>query len=328
FSAGWELYNAQEAIGVACRRHDTRVTLFHGRGGSVGRGGGPTYMALQSQPPGSVDGTLRVTEQGEMIQALFGLPGIAVRTMEVYTSGTLDTWLRPPAPARPEWREGMERFAADATRAYRSYAYEHPQFMDYFRASTPLTELEDLNIGSRPTRRSAATGLESLRAISWQFAWTQTRLLLPSWLGIEEAFERAFERGDGTLLCAMYEQWPHLKSAVDLVEMVLAKADARIAAQYDRQLVPPALQPLGAELRQRLERAVQVILRVTGHHLLVEENPVLRRSIDVRNPYVDPINLVQIELIRRLRQGDGDTRLRHALMVTVNGIAAGLRNTG
>src|SRR5215208_3443877 len=189
-AAAWELYKAQENIAAICKRHGVEVTLFHGRGGSVGRGGGPTYVAIQSQPSGSVDGTLRVTEQGEMIQALFGLPDIAVRTMEVYTSGTLESRLVPRPAPRPEWRACMDRLAADASRAYRSYVHEQPAFLEYFRAATPLAELEDINIGSRPPRRKQTGGVETLRAIPWQFAWTQTRLILGAWLGVEEALER------------------------------------------------------------------------------------------------------------------------------------------
>jgi phosphoenolpyruvate carboxylase len=327
-SAGWELYKAQEVIVDACRRRDVRVTLFHGRGGSVGRGGGPTYHALQSQPSGSIDGTLRVTEQGEMIQALFGLPDIAVRTMEVYTTGTLESWLLPSEPPRREWRECMDRLSTDARELYRGFVYDNPSFLEYFRTSTPVPELEGMNIGSRPARRGAATGVATLRAIPWQFAWTQTRLLLGSWLGMEEAFMHAFDRGEAEGIRTMYREWTYFRSAIDLFEMVLAKADARIAAEYDRQLVPPPLQPLGEELRRRLALAIQMILEVTQHRETLDENPVLRRSIDVRNPYVDPINLVQVSLIRRLRSGEADPRLRHALMVTVNGIAAGMRNTG
>ena len=327
-SASWELYKAQEVIVAACRRHGVAVTLFHGRGGSVGRGGGPTYHALQSQPSGSIDGTLRVTEQGEMIQALFGLPGIALRTMEVYTTGTVESWLLPSPPPQAEWRECMERLATDACELYRSYVYEHPSFLDYFRASTPAPELEELTIGSRPARRGGTAGVKTLRAIPWQFAWTQTRLLLGSWLGLEEAFSRAFERGEADGVRAMYRDWTYFRSAVDLFEMVLAKADPHIAAEYDRQLVPPPLLPLGGELRLRLMLAIERVLAVAGHRELLEENPVLRRSIGVRNPYVDPINLVQVGLVRRIRSGEDDPRLRHAYMVTVNGIAAGMRNTG
>jgi phosphoenolpyruvate carboxylase len=327
-SAGWELFKAQEAIVDACRRHGVRPLLFHGRGGSVGRGGGPTYLALQSQPSGTVDGRLRVTEQGEMIQALFGLPEIAQRTLEVYTSGTLESWLVPAGAPREGWRECMERLSSDACTSYRHFVSDEPKFPDYFRTSTPQAELEDINIGSRPARRQTEAGLAALRAIPWQFAWTQTRLLLASWLGLEEALERAIGRGEIDQLRAMYREWPHFRSALDLFEMVLAKADARIAAEYDRQLVPPTLRPLGEEFRDRLSRAVAALLKITGHQHLLEGNPVLRRSIDVRNPYVDPINLVQIEVVRRLRQGDRDPQLHDAFVVTVNGIAAGMRNTG
>jgi phosphoenolpyruvate carboxylase len=263
-----------------------------------------------------------------MIQALFGLPEIAQRTLEVYTSGTLDSWLVPSAPPQQRWRECMERLSGDACTAYRDFVCNEPRFPDYFRASTTQAELEDINIGSRPARRQNGAGLAGLRAIPWQFAWTQTRLLLASWLGLEEALERAIDRGEIDELQAMYREWPHFRSALDLFAMVLAKADARIAAEYDRQLVPTPLQPLGEELRQRLSRAVAALLQVTGHQHLLEGNPVLRRSIDVRNPYVDPINLVQIEIVRRLRQGDHDPRLKDAFVVTVNGIAAGMRNTG
>jgi phosphoenolpyruvate carboxylase len=326
-TAGWDLYNAQHDVVAACHRHDVAVTLFHGRGGSVGRGGGPTHLALKSQPPGSIDGTLRVTEQGEMLQALFGLPDIAVRTLEVYTTGTLEAWLVPVREAQPEWRDCMERLSSDALATYRHIVYGEPQFIDYFHASTPESDIGALNLGSRPARRGTTPGVAGLRAIPWQFAWTQTRLMLGAWLGIDDAIGRAFERGEGDQLKAMYRDWPHFQSEINLIEMVLAKADGRIAAEYDRRLVSASLQPLGSELRERLRRAIQGVLAVTGHRELLEATPVIRRSIDVRNPYVDPLNLVQIELMRRLREHD-DPAVRAALMVTVNGIAAGMRNTG
>jgi phosphoenolpyruvate carboxylase len=333
-AAGWSLYKAQEElVGMAAAR-GIALTLFHGRGGSVGRGGGPTYLAIMSQPPGSIDGRLRVTEQGEMLQALFGLPDIALRTMEVYTSGTLEAWLQPPAPPRQEWRTAMEQLAADARAAFRGIVYDHPQFVDYFEQATPAPEIAGMNIGSRPARRAASRGdsatkrdVGSLRAIPWQFAWTQTRLLLGAWLGVEAALEQALARGERDALRAMYADWPHFRSAIDLIEMVLAKADARIAAEYDRRLVDDALLPLGAALRVRLDRAIACVLEVSGHGELVESNSVLRRSIDVRNPYVDPINLVQVELLHRLRR-EPDDLVRTALMATVNGVAAGMRNTG
>ena len=326
-TAGWDLYKAQEAIVESTRRHDVRVTLFHGRGGSVGRGGGPTHLALKSQPPGSLDGTLRVTEQGEMLQALFGFPDIAVRTMEVYTTGTLEAWLVPAGAPTQEWRDCMERLADDARAAYRKVVDEDPRFIDYLHAATPESDIDELNLGSRPARRGGQGGIRGLRAIPWQFAWTQTRLMLGAWLGVDEAIERAIARGERERLRRMYQQWPHFQSAIGLIEMVLAKADGRIAAEYDRQLVPADLQGIGADLRGRLERAIRGVLDVSGHAELLESTPVIRRSIDVRNPYVDPLNLVQVELLRRLRR-QPDAHTRRALMVTVNGIAAGMRNTG
>jgi phosphoenolpyruvate carboxylase len=326
-AAGWALYQAQEAVVAACRRHGVAVTLFHGRGGSVGRGGGPTHLALMSQPPGSVDGTLRVTEQGEMIQALFGLPDIAQRTMEVYTTGTLEAWLAPSPAPHSDWRARMDALAGAARDAYRSMVYDNPQFLEYFHTATPEAELSELNIGSRPARRRTGGSVGSLRAIPWQFAWTQTRLLLGAWLGVEEALSTAVERGGRDELRRMYREWPHFQSSIQLIEMVLAKTDARIAAEYDRRLVPDSLKPLGIELRARLARAAACVLEITGHTELLESNPVIRRSIDVRNPYVDPINLVQVELLRRVRAG-GDARARDALMITINGVAAGMRNAG
>jgi phosphoenolpyruvate carboxylase len=329
-AASWDLHNAQEAIVETCRRHAVQVTLFHGRGGSVGRGGGPTHLAILSQPAGSIDGTIRVTEQGEMMQALFGLPDIALRTLEVYTTGTLEAWLTPAPPALKEWRDCMDRLRDTARAAFRGVVYEHPRFVEYFHTATPEDELSEMNIGSRPARRPSGTknaDVKSLRAIPWQFAWTQTRLLLGAWLGAEEALEQALARGEREQLRQMYRDWPYFRSVIQLLEMVLAKSDSRIAAEYDRRLVPADLQPLGSELRRRLDRVIAGVLEVTGHRGLLESNPVLRRSIDVRNPYVDPINLVQVELLRRYRE-QPDDRVKAALLVTINGVAAGMRNTG
>jgi phosphoenolpyruvate carboxylase len=324
FTAAWELFQAQEQIVAACREAGVELTLFHGRGGSVGRGGGPTYLAVRSQPPGSVDGRLRVTVQGEMIQAEFGLIGIALRTLEIYTTATLDATLVPSAEPRPEWREEIERMSVAAARGYRGVVYDTPRFLDYFRTATPVTELGALNIGSRPARRGGAKkGVESLRAIPWQFAWTQNRLLLPSWLGVDEALRAA----DDSVLEAMARDWPFFRSTIELIEMVLAKAEPQIAAHYDRLLVPEELRELGETLRERLAETMELVKRVTGHERLLENNTALRRSIDVRNPYVDPINLVQAEILRRLRAA-GDDCLQDAFVVTVNGIAAGMRNTG
>jgi phosphoenolpyruvate carboxylase len=323
FTAAWELFQAQERIVAACRDAGVEVTLFHGRGGSVGRGGGPTYLAIRSQPPGSVDGRLRVTVQGEMIQAEFGLVGIALRTLEVYTTATLDATLAPAVAPRDEWRVMMQQMSSAAARSYRALVYETPRFLDYFRTATPEVELGEINIGSRPARRGAKKGVESLRAIPWQFAWTQNRLLLPSWLGVDAALEA----GDPAVVAQMMKEWDFFRSTIELIEMVLAKAEARIAAYYDALLVPDDLRDVGETLRTRLLRTVDLVRGVTGHERLLENNHALRRSIDVRNPYVDPINVVQAEILRRLRQSPDDA-LRDAFIITVNGIAAGMRNTG
>jgi phosphoenolpyruvate carboxylase len=329
-AAGWDLYRAQEQIVAAARTHGVKLTLFHGRGGSVGRGGGPTHLAIMSQPAGSIDGTLRVTEQGEMLQALFGLPDIALRTLEIYTSGTLEGWLLPVSAPRPEWRACMDRLRDAAAASYRALVHDQPDFAEYLRAATPYSELARMNIGSRPGRRPGHAddeGVTSLRAIPWQFAWTQTRLILGAWLGVEDALDEAFARGERDRIHEMYREWTHFRSAIDLIEMVLAKTDGRIAAEYDRQLVPSHRQAIGADLRRRLQRASAAVREVSGHAELLQSNPVLRRSIDVRNPYVDPINIVQVELLRRSRLRD-DEDVTAALLVTVNGIAAGMRNTG
>jgi phosphoenolpyruvate carboxylase len=343
-ASAWEIYKAQEAIVAAGRRHGIAVTLFHGRGGSVGRGGGPTALAIQSQPPGTIDGTLRVTEQGEMIQARFGLPGIALRTLQVYTSATLDAMLAAPRPVDARWRDTMDGIAASAERSFRSVVHDDPRFLRHFHAATPEAELDGLHIGSRPARRGGAAGLGGLRAIPWQFAWIQTRLFLASWLGAEALDGYAPDRDARAVHRAMYRDWPFFRSLIDLLQMALAKADPAIAAHYDRQLAPPDLQPFAASLRGRLTQATSAVLAITGRDTLLAENAALRRSIDVRNPYVDPINLVQVEILRRLaalrdevRTGDPAVEeaheraadaLRRALRITISGIAAGLRNTG
>jgi phosphoenolpyruvate carboxylase len=329
-AAAWELYAAQERLVAVARRHGVRLTLFHGRGGSVGRGGGPTHLAIQSQPPGSIDGTIRVTEQGEMVDAKFGLPAIAERTLEVYTTATLEASLLERAPLPEAWRTRMQALADTSRAHFRGVVYETPEFIEYFRAATPEPELGRVRTGSRPARRSSGGGVDALRAIPWVFAWTQTRLLLASWLGVGAALEEALAAGHAEELRAMYEGWPFFRSTLDLMEMVVAKASPEIAALYDAALVPASLRPIGVSLREDLARTERALLQVTGHEQLLEENPVLRRSIDVRNPYVDPINLVQAEVLSRLREAGSraDPALFEAFLSTVNGVAAGMRNTG
>lgn len=328
-AANWQLYKAQEGIVASAKAAGVPLTLFHGRGGSIGRGGGPTQLALQSQPPGSVDGRLRVTVQGEMIQAQFGLADIAQRTLEIYTTSVLDATLSQPAPVPAEWRTAMDRLASTAHTVYRDVVYDDPRFIEYFRAATPEREIGLAPIGSRPSRRGADGGVESLRAIPWVFAWTQTRLLLPSWLGTGEALADAFSRGERAQVRTMAREWPFASATLRLIEVALAEAEPAIAAAYDRALVPAPLKPLGEQLRARLDLARRSVLDALDSDTLLAGSPVLRRSIDVRNPYVDPINIVQIALLERLR-GDEvvSQELWQAFLVTVNGIAAGMRNVG
>ena len=327
-AASWALYTAQERLVEVCNKHQVQLTLFHGRGGTVGRGGGPMSLAIRSQPPGSIQGSMRVTEQGEMIQAKFGLTGIAIRTLEVYTTAVSEATLAPPKPPKAEWRSAMALLANSSLAAYRGIVREHPQFVPYFRSATPEPELGQLNIGSRPARRRTGTGVESLRAIPWVFAWTQTRLLLPSWLGTGVAFSEH----NGPIYQEMATDWPFFDSTLDLIAMVLAKALPDIAEQYERRLVEPELHELGRLLRGRLQKAISGLLALRNRSELLDENRTLQRSIALRNPYVDPINLLQVELLYRLRHEDLSPEAREqigdALKMTINGIAHGMRNTG
>ncbi|KAF8760412.1 hypothetical protein HU200_010204 [Digitaria exilis] len=331
FTAAWELYKAQEDVVAACNEFGIKVTLFHGRGGSIGRGGGPTYLAIQSQPPGSVTGTLRSTEQGEMVQAKFGLPQTAVRQLEIYTTAVLLATLRPPHPPRdPNWRHLMEDISRVSCAHYRRTVYEDPEFITYFQEATPQAELGFLNIGSRPAKRKPSGGISSLRAIPWVFAWTQTRLVLPAWLGVGAGLQSAMDAGHGEELRAMYDEWPFFQSTVDLIEMVTAKADAPTAARYEEMLVaaPGRRRAVGGELRRELARTVRCVLAVSGHSKLTAHNRSLRRLIQSRLAYLNPMNMLQVEVLRRLRQDDDNRKLRDVLLITINGIAAGMRNTG
>ncbi len=326
-TATWALYQTQEQLVETARRHDIQLTLFHGRGGSIGRGGGPTHAAILSQPPGSAAGRLRVTEQGEMIQAKFGLPGIAERNLELYTTAVAEATLAPPAPPEDEWRAVMDELAERSCRDYRAMVRETPAFIDYFRHATPEHEISHLAIGSRPARRKPTIGVESLRAIPWIFSWTQTRLLLPAWLGAGSALAEGLAGGRESQLRHMYQAWPFFRAFIDMLEMVLAKSDPAVAAWYDLRLVPDELRGLGETLRERLAETRSSVLGVSGHDNPLDEAPVVQRSVGVRNPYVDPLNLLQVELLDRVRHGHEED-LREALMICINGIAAGMRNTG
>jgi len=331
-AAAWAQYRAQERLVEVCRGHGVTLTLFHGRGGTVGRGGGPAHAAILSQPPGSVNGSLRVTEQGEMIRFKFGQPEIALRSMEIYACAVLEATLLPPPAPRPAWREEMDRLADIAHRAYVGVVRENPDFVAYFRAVTPESALGRLPLGSRPAKRRQEGGIETLRAIPWIFAWTQTRLMLPAWLGSGEAFAARIEETGGLeRLREMRANWPFFGTYLDMLEMLLAKSDPQIAAYYEHRLVDdPTLERLGRSLRQRLVDLEQVLLRILDQRTLLQETPLIRQAIEVRNPYIDPLHGLQAELLQRNRDAGGDfsPELSRALMVTMAGIAAGLRNTG
>ncbi|BCG26542.1 phosphoenolpyruvate carboxylase [Pseudomonas tohonis] len=328
-AAAWAQYRAQEALVETCRRHQVELLLFHGRGGTVGRGGGPAHAAILSQPPGSVAGRFRTTEQGEMIRFKFGLPDIAVQNLNLYLAAVLEATLLPPPQPEPAWRAAMDRLAGEGVAGYRAVVREHPQFVEYFRQATPEQELGRLPLGSRPAKRRAG-GVESLRAIPWIFAWTQTRLMLPAWLGWERALRNAVERGEMALLQEMREHWPFFATRIDMLEMVLAKADATIAERYDMRLVEERLLPLGAHLRDLLSQACTTVLGLTGQSELLASSPETREAISVRNTYLDPLHLLQTELLARSRRAENAAEgpLEQALLVSVAGIAAGLRNTG
>ncbi|PNE02069.1 phosphoenolpyruvate carboxylase [Alcanivorax sp. MD8A] len=329
--AAWAQYRAQEALTALFAEHQIPLTLFHGRGGSISRGGSPTRMALLSQPPGSVAGRIRVTEQGEVIRFKYGRPAVAVFNLSQYVAATLEATLLPPRAPKPQWREQMQILTDVSVTGYRSVVKEEPELVRYLRTVTPETELSRLALGSRPARRKKDAGIGSLRAIPWVFAWTQIRLMLPAWLGTGAALEAAHvDPGQSALVREMAEHWPFFQGVVDMLEMVLAKADLNVAAWYEQRLAggDAGLEALGQSLRERLTGAVGALSALTGREDLLDNNPVMRWSIRVRDPYTDPLHLLQAELMARLREQDGDETLESALMVTIAGIAAGLRNTG
>jgi phosphoenolpyruvate carboxylase len=325
-SAAWGLYRAQEQLTEFAARRDIALKLFHGRGGTVARGGIPARDAIRSLPPGSVNGRLRVTEQGEVVQAKYGLPDTAEETLATYLTAVLETSLAPPPRPRPGWREAMDTMTREAMRSYRDLVQNDQGFLDYFQAATPEAELARLNIGSRPARRKPGRDIAHLRAIPWIFAWTQTRLMLPAWLGVGDGL-KAVSRENMALLHEMESEWPFFAATLDAVEMVLAKTDTDVARQYDQRLVPAELRHFGHALRERFSRVYEAVLAVTRHQAPLEHEPVTQRSINLRNPYTDPLNLLQVELLARVRRGDNH-EVQDALLITVNGIAAGMRNTG
>lgn len=331
-AAGWAQYRAMEALTAVCESANVQLILFHGRGGTIGRGGGPAHSAILSQPPGSVNNRLRLTEQGEMIRFKFGFPSVAVQSLALYATATLEATLLPPPTPEPAWREVMDKMAADSVSIYRGIVRDEPDFVPYFRAVTPELELAKLPLGSRPAKRKPGGGVETLRAIPWIFAWTQIRLMLPTWLGCGEALRNALEGDCCDTLNEMMHNWPFFKARLDMLEMVFMKTDAQLAKYYEEQLVPEELHSLGRKLRDMLSMAIDVLLTLRGNDELMSSQPMSREAIELRNPYTDPLNFLQAELLHRVRAAGEDepveAALEQALMITIAGIAAGMRNTG
>lgn len=329
----WELFKAEVAlIEVACR-HGVSLRLFHGRGGSVGRGGGPSYQAILAQPKGAVEGAIRITEQGEVIAAKYSNPEVARRNLETLAAATLEATLLPAehnAPT-PQFQTAMEEVSAAAYAAYRDLIYDTEGFERYFWQSTVIGEIANLNIGSRPASRNASTKIEDLRAIPWVFSWSQCRLMLPGWYGFGAAV-RAFlsKHPDGLeTLRAMYRDWPFFAVMLSNMDMVLAKSDIRIASRYAELVGDTKLRAaIFARLKQEWGDTIEVLLAITGQEALLERNPLLARSIRNRFPYIDPLNHIQVELLRRHRADKSDPRIEEGIHLTINGIAAGLRNSG
>lgn len=329
-AAVWAQYQAQQQLVSVSDECHIKLRLFHGRGGTVGRGGGPAQGAILAQPPGSVSGGLRVTEQGEVIRFKYGMPAMAVRNLKIYVASVLEANLLPPETVRPEWCEAMNELAAEGVRSYRQMVNHTPDFIRYFRSATPEQELGKLSLGSRPARRKQGGGVETLRAIPWIFAWTQMRLMLPAWLGSDEALQAYKEQHGMAALKDMYDQWPFFHTYIDMLEMVIIKADTGLSEYYESRLVDDDLKSLGQSLRQRLEYVRQLVIELKGKQSIVAGNQTFRHSMALRNPYTDPLHYLQAELLFRERMCSGDLNpnIEHALKVTMAGIAAGMRNTG
>jgi phosphoenolpyruvate carboxylase len=318
----WWLYRTQEALMAQADRAGVRLRFFHGRGGSPSRGGGPTHLAILGQPPGTVRGRVRITEQGEAIAARYAHPQLALRSFEQALAAIIlaDEAPAPPPPA--EFRAAMAQLAERSRDVYRALVHEDPDFVAFFRQVTPIDELAELNIGSRPASRGGSESVEALRAIPWVFAWTQNRLVLPSWYGAGTALAE----GDAALHRRMYETWPFFRSVCSTLEMALFKTDLGVAERYLSLVEPDLVARLWEPIRAEHERVVRLLLRITGERELLESSPALRRRLAHRNPWVDPISHVQVELLRRARAGD--RAARPALLESITAVAAGMRNTG
>jgi phosphoenolpyruvate carboxylase len=332
-TSNWELYKAELDLLEVCRRQKVKLRLFHGRGGTVGRGGGPSYQAILAQPAGSVSGQIRITEQGEVIASKYADPEIGRRNLEMLVAATLEaTLLSSDITVGDAYHEAMEELSDEAFRAYRSLVYETAGFDEFFQTATPISEIADLHVGSRPAARTASPRIEDLRAIPWVFSWSLARVMLPGWFGFGSAVDkfiaRRGERGEERL-CEMYERWPFFNTLLSNMDMVLAKSDLHIASRYaelvgDRQL----REFIFGRIRTEHERTVARVLGITRQTELLAANPLLARSLRNRIPYIDPLNHLQVEALRRYRSGQTNDRVKRAILLTINGIAAGLRNSG
>ncbi|CAH1747435.1 Phosphoenolpyruvate carboxylase [Thauera humireducens] len=333
-TSGWALYKAEGELVATFARHGVRLRLFHGRGGSVGRGGGPSYQAILAQPDGAVQGQIRLTEQGEVIGAKYGNPEVGRRNLEVLVAATLETSLRPAGaePTPPAFMDAMQALSDAAFTAYRGLVYDTEGFERYFWESTVISEIAALNIGSRPASRKKSTAIEDLRAIPWVFSWSQCRVMLPGWYGFGSAVQAFLARHpqDGlALLQRMYREWSFFATLLSNMDMVLAKSDLAIASRYADLVKDVALRDaIFGRIRAEHQATVEALLQITGQRELLEANPLLKRSIRNRFPYLDPLNHVQVELLRRHREHGDDPRIRNGIHISINGIAAGLRNSG
>ena len=330
-ASGWAAYRAQMQIAEVLREHGVSWVFFHGRGGAVGRGGGPTNGAILALPPGTVGGRLKMTEQGEVLTAKYAVPEIAHRELELSASATLATGRAGEHKRRELFEDVVGEMARDSAEVYRARVHEDPDFIRFFEAVTPVHEISRLRLGSRPAKRSQADGIDDLRAIPWVFSWTQSRIVLPAWLGLGTALARARERHGIEVLREMATEWPFFTALLSNAEMACAKADLGIAHRYAQlwQEAGPR-ERIWDQLAGELERAITELVAVRGGERLLDDEPVLQASIDRRNPFVDPLSFVQVELLRRRREHphSDSERLGRVSLLTINGIASGLRNTG
>ncbi len=329
-AASWAQYRAQEQLVNLCEKLGIELTLFHGRGGTIGRGGAPAHAALLSQPPRSLKNGLRVTEQGEMIRFKLGLPEVAVSSLGFYASAILQANLLPPPEPKADWRAVMDELSARSCEIYRGVVRGDKDFVPYFRSATPEQELSKLPLGSRPAKRNPNGGVESLRAIPWIFAWMQNRLMLPAWLGAGAAIRQAIENGQQETIAEMCKMWPFFSTRIGMLEMVFSKTDTWLSEHYDHYLVKKELWYLGQALREQLNADIKTVLSLSHEDQLMSDLPWIAESIALRNVYTDPLNLLQVELLRRLRENPENPNpdVEQALMITITGIAAGMRNTG